>query len=135
MSSYGNESDEIQAVKRLEATGYKIKELGSLMSKFLFNVVDVWQEPDHIVVIADIPDTNVDFRHGDLLELHKPDGTVLQKKGGTIMFDPPAERPFAVVFKDLMCEDVPAGTQVYLVNPERPLRKTHRMFEKIDKSK
>ncbi|MCC7532121.1 MAG: hypothetical protein IT342_26695 [Candidatus Melainabacteria bacterium] len=99
------------------------------MSKFIFNVVDVWQEPDHIVVISDVPDTEADFRHGDLLELRRTDGKVLQAKGGSILFDPPEDRPFAVVFKGLTKQDVPLGTQVWLVNAERAPRKQSRHYE------
>ncbi len=97
--------------------------------KFVGNVADVWQESNHIVVIADVPDTEADFRHGDLLELRRPDGTKLQKKGNLILFDPPAERPFAVVFTQLEKRDVPVGTQLWLVNAERSPRKPSRHYE------
>lgn len=102
------------------------------MDKFIFNVSDVWQEPDHIVIVSDVPDAEVDFRHGDLLELRRPDGTIVQAKGGSIFFDPPAERLFAVVFKELTKEDVPVGTEVWLVNPERQPRKPSRHYEEIN---
>lgn len=103
------------------------------MKKFIFNVADVWQEPNHIVVISDVPDTEADFRHGDLLELRRPDGSVVQAKGGSIFFDPPAERPCAVVFQELKKEDVPLGTQVWLVNSERQPRKPSRHYEEVKK--
>ena len=99
------------------------------MAKFIFNVADVWQEPDHIVVISDVSDNEVDFRQGDLLELRRPDGSIVQVRGGSIFFDPPAERPFAVVLKELGQDEVPIGTQVWLVNPERQPRKPSRHYE------
>jgi hypothetical protein len=104
--------------------------------KFLGNVAEVWQESSHIVVITDLPDTEADFSNGDLLELQRPNGTSLQSKGNLILFDPPADRPFAVVFTQLSKEDVPTGTKLWLVNSERPERQKSslsRKFERISK--
>lgn len=101
--------------------------------KFLGNVADVWQEQNHIVLIFDIPDENVDFRHRDLLELRRPDGSSVQVHGGTIMFDPPAQRPFAVVIQNFGKESVPVGTQVWLVNPNRPTAKPSSLRRKFER--
>jgi hypothetical protein len=102
--------------------------------KFLGNVADVWQESNHIVVITDLPDAEADFRHGDLLELQRPNGTSLQSKGSLILFDPPAKRPFAVVFTQLSKEDVPAGTQLWLVNAERPKSQKSSLSRKFERT-
>lgn len=101
--------------------------------KFLGNVAEVWQESNHIVVITDLPDTEADFRNGDLLELRKPDGSRLQSKGGLILFEPPAERPFSVVFTQLSQNDVPVGSQIWLVNPERPLSGKSSLSQKFER--
>lgn len=98
------------------------------MPIFIGNVADVWQESNHIVVVSDVLDTQVDFRHGDLIELRHPDGTVLQARGNLILFDPPADRPFAVVFTELSRKEVPIGAQLWFVNEREP-RKPSRHYE------
>lgn len=99
------------------------------MSKFLFNVANVWQERAGIVVISDLPDVEIDFRHGDLLELRLPDGRIIQAAGGAVLFDPPADRPLGVAFKDLSPDDVPVGTEVWLVQTERKPWKPDRRWK------
>lgn len=101
------------------------------MCKFIFNVIDVWEQPDHLIIISDVADTTADFRHGDLLELRRPDGSCLQANGNSIIFDPPAERPLAVAIKGLSKADIPVGTQVWLVNPDRPPGKLLCKYERV----
>lgn len=100
------------------------------MSKLLFNVVETYENGDYVVVRSDVPEDGADYRNGDVLELRKPDGTCLQAHSEGVFYDPPAsERALSVAFKGLKKEDVPIGSQVWLVNAERQPRKASRHYE------
>lgn len=101
--------------------------------KFIGTVADVWQEPDHIVVVTDAPDWQVNFSNGDIIELRCPNGNIHQAKGNLILFDPPADRPFAVVFTSLAKVDVPLGSSLWLVRDERPPGKPTSLSRKFTK--
>lgn len=101
------------------------------MSKYLFNVADVWNRTDHVVILSDVPESQLDVRQGDLLELRLPDGKKIEVKGAIVMFDPPAERPLAVALHGLTPADVPVGTEVWLVNAERKPWKPDRRWKPV----
>lgn len=86
------------------------------MPKFLFNIVDTYQSGEYVVVLSDIPESEADYRHGDILELRKPDGSTMQSRSEGVFYDPPAERALSVAFNGLKKSDVPIGSQVWLVN-------------------
>ena len=66
-----------------------------------------------------------------------PDGTVFQATSDVFFLTrrATADRPLALSFSALKQEDIPTGTQVWLVNPDRPAGtgKLHRKFERIEK--
>lgn len=99
------------------------------MSKLLFNVVDTYETGDYIVVLGDISEVGADYRHGDILELKKPDDTAFQVPSEGVFYDPPAsDRALSVAFKGLRKEDIPIGSQVWLVNSERVPRQASRHY-------
>lgn len=50
------------------------------MAKFLLNIVETYESGEYLVVLSDIPETGADYRNGDILELRKPDGSVIQRR-------------------------------------------------------
>lgn len=105
------------------------------MRKHIFTVAEIWTDkPGYTVIISDKNESEIDFKNGDLLDLCRPDGSSLQHRGTAIIFDPPAVRPLAVILQDLTGKDVPIGTEVWLVEAERPVKKLHRKFEVIGRS-
>lgn len=106
------------------------------MSKLLFNVVDAYETGNYIVVRSDIPETGADYRHGDVLELKRPDGTSFQAQSEGVFYDPPtADRALSVAFKGLKKDDIPIGSQVWLVISERRPRKASRHYETKESSR
>jgi hypothetical protein len=102
------------------------------MPKFLCNVVETYQHGDAVIVLSDIPGSRADYRHGDVLELRRPNGSILHSKSeGVFMCPEGDETPFSVGFRGLKKTDVPVGSQVWLVNTERPPLKPNRHYEII----
>ncbi len=102
------------------------------MPKFLFNVVETYESGLYLVVLSDLPESGADYRHGDLLELRKPNGTIVQSVSEGVFYDPPAERALSVAFKGFTKVDVPIGSQVWLVDSDRAPRKPSRHYEVKD---
>lgn len=104
------------------------------MSKYLFTVAKVWEREGHVIVISEAPALGIDYRFNDVLELRRPDGSSQEVKSETLIVDSKLpEPPLFVSLPGLKAVDVPIGTQVWLVNTERPTRKGHRKFEPIER--
>jgi len=106
------------------------------MPKFLFNVLETYTSgtaDEYLIVLSDIQEAGADYRNDDLLEVRKPDGTVIQSASEYVRYAPAAERNLSVAFKGLSKRDVPIGSQVWLVNSERSPRKPSRHYEEVKK--
>lgn len=109
------------------------------MSKRIFAVTGyMWQAQDCLVVVSDVTQDDEDYRVGDLVELHRPDGTVLVAKTVYAFAGPLSNASIAVLYGlvGVSKEDVPIGTEVWLncVLPREP-RKGNSKFERIEQSK
>lgn len=108
------------------------------MKKRIFTVTDyIWQAGDCLVVVSDVSQDDKDYRVGDLLELRRPDGTVLIAKTTYAFVDPPSGTPSAVMYGlvGMTKETVPIGTEAWLdcTQPRQP-RKVNSKFERIEPS-
>ncbi|CAN5116184.1 hypothetical protein BH10CYA1_BH10CYA1_63220 [soil metagenome] len=103
--------------------------------KLFFKVVDIYQVKDRIVVVGDIKDIDAaDHRHGEHVELHRPNGSIITAQSFEVLCSPPAaDRPVQLSFVTLGADDVPVGTEVWL-NAKRPERKPSRHYEAVQKS-
>jgi hypothetical protein len=101
--------------------------------KFLFNVADTWLQAGSLIIFSDRPYHEIDHEFGDQLELRRPDGTPIQAESQIILVDSPTtdDRPLALSMGGMTETDIPVGTQVWLVNPDRPPVKLHRKFGRM----
>lgn len=85
------------------------------MDKFLFKVVDIFAVQERLVLIADVLQCP-EFRHGNKIELRKPDGTILTTEGWAEFLSPPKiDRPFCLAISNKFKKtDVPIGTEVWV---------------------
>lgn len=102
------------------------------MFKFFFKIVDTYEQHDYLIVIADTTDSG-DYRNGEVVELHAPDGKCFTLKSHEVLFDPPNERPFCLGFQGLKKADIPVGSEVWL-SEQRPERKPSRYYEENPKT-
>jgi len=106
------------------------------MAKYLYKVAEVWQRDGYIIIISDIPAAGIDYRFKDLLDLRRPDGSTCQVQSETLIVDSHLPNPpLFISLSGKTVEDVPIGTEVWLVNDDilRPASKLHRKFERIEK--
>ncbi|HIN65264.1 MAG TPA: hypothetical protein EYM95_11525 [Candidatus Obscuribacterales bacterium] len=106
------------------------------MPKFLFNVLETYNSgtsDEYLIVLSDIPEAGADYRNNDVLEVQKPDGTVIQSVSEYVRYTPTAERNLSVALKGLTKEDVPVGSKVWLVNSDRVPRKPSRHYDEVKK--
>ena len=101
------------------------------MFKLFITVIDSYVQRDYLVVVSDIDENSshcADYRDGETVELHLPDGSKFTAPSKRVLFDPPAERPFCMAFRGLRRNDVPLGTQIW-ISEERPARRPSRHYE------
>lgn len=111
--------------------------------RFLCKVTKVMQDERHIEVHTNITSlAGSGYKPGDAVELRKPDGTVLRSESGLVQYsldpefalaNPEYEPPITFSFKRLKEQDVPVGTDLWIV-VEHPRGKLPRGFEKLEKS-
>jgi hypothetical protein len=99
------------------------------MPKFLCNVVETYDSGEYIIVLTDVPESEADYRNGDIVEFRKADGPSIQCRSERVIYEPAAERPLSLGFKGLKKTDVPIGSQVWLLNSERAPLKPNRYYE------
>lgn len=108
------------------------------MGKCIFAITDhAWQAGDVLVVVSNVFRDDEDYRFGDLLELRRPDGLVLQAISKPVFIEPPADTPCPVWYGliGMTKEDVPIGTEAWInyVTPRESSR-LHDKFERIEQS-
>ena len=109
------------------------------MSKLLFTVLETFQcDANRVSVITDWTLIDESYRNGDVVELHRPDGSILNAESlletkCTYDYSAPYANNYAFTFMDLKKEDVPPGTKAFQVVQHPPREIKHRKFEKIDK--
>lgn len=101
------------------------------MTKYLFKVEQAISAGENLHVIADTLSSVVDYRHGDLLEFHKPDGSKFRSKSNLVMIDAVSDYPLVVSLPNLQPDDIPIGTEVWLVDTNRKPLKPSRHFQPI----
>jgi hypothetical protein len=86
--------------------------------KFLAKITDAFQLIGGLTVITDITFDH-DLRMKSKVELHRPDGSIVQTEAFRNFLDPSAEEhPISITFPDLHKEDVPIGTEIWLLNSD-----------------
>lgn len=108
--------------------------------KFLCKVQDTFQDANGVTVHTDIK-VAPGYKPGDLLELRKPDGSVVQIESGLVSYFPTPEAvftepgfdpPLAFFFKGLTKAEIPVDTEIWqLVEHQIPKDVKHRYFERI----
>jgi len=69
-----------------------------------------------------LPKGDERFRNGDPVELHRPDGSKIATRIGSMEFYTPNTRgDFLIMLKDLAKADVPVGTEVWSVTNDESL--------------
>lgn len=86
------------------------------MPTFLFTVDRVSAILDYVRPFPGAPTTIRGVHSGALLELRRPDGTVLESRIHSIpILDPyDPDRPTQIALKGVASEDVPLGTEIWL---------------------
>ncbi len=80
-------------------------------------------------VVSDAPASKLDYRHGDILELRKPDGSTLQTSSNIVLIDSQEDYPLVVSLPDLNEQSVTVGTEVWLADVERKSLKPSRHWQ------
>jgi hypothetical protein len=88
------------------------------MARFIFRIVDVYQLKGRLVLMTDVTEYH-EHRHGDTIELHRPDGSILRTEGWFEFHsfsEPPVKNPtFCIGISNIYTKaDVPIGTKVWL---------------------
>lgn len=96
--------------------------------KCFFKVVDLFEIKGRLAVVSDISDPG-DYRPGEIVEIHRPDGTVLTAQGFVLLYEEPEGKPFTMFFTNLVAADIPVGAEVWL-RKERPVSKPSRHYER-----
>jgi hypothetical protein len=86
----------------------------------LFKVVDVFQLKDRLVLMTDVVDQPDEHKHGDIVELRRPDGKTIRTESwyeSHSFAAPPANIPPLCIgiAATLTKADVPIGTEVWSV--------------------
>lgn len=92
-----------------------------------------------VQIVSDITDIDLGYRGGDIVELRRPDGSVFQSVSYDVRIrieplfaiaNPEYSPPVSLWFKDLTKEDIPVGTEVWMV-VDHPIVLKGRRFEYI----
>lgn len=100
--------------------------------KYFFTVVDIYEIEGRLVAVSDINDPG-DYKPGEVVELHRPDGSVSIAPSYAVLFEEPEGKPFALFFTKFAPNDIPLGTEIWL-STERPARKASRHYEPASNS-
>ncbi|MFA7338209.1 MAG: hypothetical protein WC028_15590 [Candidatus Obscuribacterales bacterium] len=109
-----------------------MEEMSEFGFKYFFKVVDHYVIEGRLVAVSDITDPG-DYKPGEMVELHRPDGSILTAQSFAVLFEEPAEKPFAMFFTNLTANDIPLGTEIWLTK-ERPVRTPSTHYERVSKS-
>lgn len=109
-----------------------LEAMSELGFKYFLKVVDLYAIEGRLVAVSDITDPG-DYKPGEVVELHRPDGSISTAQSFAVLFEEPAEKPFAMFFTNLTPKDIPLGTEIWLTK-ERPVRKPSRHYERVSKS-
>lgn len=111
--------------------------------KFLCNVTEVHEYEKGLDVQTDIRSlVGSGYKPGDVLELHKPDGTISRAESGLVHYslepafalaNPDYEPPITFSLKGLRGADVPIGTEIWTVVQHQSTEFKNAKFERIDK--
>lgn len=103
--------------------------------RYFFKVVDRYEIKGRLIVVSDIA-TAGDYRHGEVVELHRPDGSKVTAQSFEVISEYSHDRekkPLELFFTEIKLEDIPQGTEVWL-KTERPVRKPSRHYEAVKKT-
>lgn len=98
--------------------------------QLLMTISDSWyndSNEQHLVVTG-TTDRTIHFADGCLMELRLPDGKNLQLPARAVFLDPSPKNKITVAFKGLRKEDVPIGSEVWMLEPEAKPRQPLKKF-------
>lgn len=106
-----------------------LEEMNEAEFKYFFKVIDLYEVDGRLVAVSDITNPG-DYKPGEIVELHRPDGIILTVQSFSVLFEEPEGKPFAMFFTKLLPDDIPLGTEIWL-SKTRPVRRPSRHFEPV----
>ena len=110
------------------------------LPRLLFRVDEVIEHPgQHLETLCFDAVLDCRYRVGDLVEIRRPDRTNFQAKSGLVKYSPdpqivlsgkPVKKPVGLVFDGLDKQDIPLGSEIWLV-VDHPVALKDRKFQYI----